>query len=103
MVSCPSVLFSQVKSHLVLLSTCLRAGREAGSHLLQRGRGHGFTGSTQSPIQFLEGKPGVRETHLPHTTLGALPKEQGQKDSEEVFVGEKALSPLFDNGKQLWH
>lgn len=72
-------LFSQVMSHLVLLTTCLRAGREAGSHLLQRGRGQGFTGLIQSPIQFLEGEPG--ETHLPHTSLEATLKEQGQKET----------------------
>lgn len=57
----------------------LRAGREAGSHLLQRGRGQGFTGLIQSPIQFLEGEPG--ETHLPHPSLEASLKEQGQKET----------------------
>lgn len=50
------------------------------------------------------GKAWSQRNPPPTYHIRSLAKGAGtERDSEKVFVGEKALSPLFDNGKQLWH
>lgn len=83
------------------------AGRETGSHLLQKGRkGSGVQCFVLKPQLVLREKTWPQRNPLPTYLIRSLVEgEETERDSEKVhcLCGEKALSLLFDNDKQLQH